>query len=258
MFDPLDPLAIPIRLLAAVAGGATGDPSMGESASSIESIARDGLGLEIFLGLLAVAGAMLSRRGVVDRLGLRRGRLSGLENLLLMIGTLGASAALDGVLDLTQWGRQSALWEFERTVAGVRGHALLLALAAFVVAPAICEELLCRGLLQRGLVTRFGAPLGIVTASLVFGALHLDPIHAAFAAVLGLYLGVVCHLAGSLRSAIGCHLANNLTALLVAAYLPAWEGDGAVRLALGAAAAASTLWWVWRRVDEAPAGAHDT
>ena len=67
--------------------------------------------------------------------------------------------------------------------------------------------------MQRGLVRRFGAPVGIPLASAIFGALHVEPIHAAAAAALGLYLGLASHLAGGVRASIACHTVNNLVIL---------------------------------------------
>jgi hypothetical protein len=39
-------------------------------------------------------------------------------------------------------------------------------------------------------------------------------VHAAFAGLLGLYPGTLCHVAGSVRPAIACHAANNVCAVL--------------------------------------------
>jgi len=213
------------------------------------------LNFELLLGSLAIAGALLASDGVVRRLGLFPGRLSNPQILALVMGTLGLSAALDATLDLFALKQQSALGELEALVAGVRGTDLLIASVCFAIAPGICEELLCRGLLQRGLVRRFGAPAGIALASLVFGALHLDPIHAGVAGVLGIYLGIVCHLAGSLRAAVVCHIANNVAALVFASYLPgAAFGSGWVAVAVGIATAAAALWWVRVRLDSSGTG----
>ncbi len=246
------PLAVLLAALSIVAGAATCGLAPQVAGLTVEGLAIEGLGFEIFLGLLAFAGAVLTPEKPVQRLGLHRGRLSLAQNLLLIAGTIGASAALDGLLDITHLKQHSAIWEFEQLVFGARGRALLLSLLAFVIAPAICEELLCRGLLQRGLVRRFGAVGGIGLASLLFGALHIDPVHAAAAGVLGVYLGIACHLAGSLRTAIACHFANNLLALSSAVFFPAFGSDGPVAVCLGAPVAIAALWWVWRRAGTPP------
>jgi membrane protease YdiL (CAAX protease family) len=240
-------LAIMVAVLAVVAGAATCGLATPGEGITVEAVAVEGLGFEIFLGLMAFAGAMLTPGDPRRRLGLGRGRLSLTQNLSLIAGTIAASAALDGVLDVTGLKQHSAMSEFEQLVFGASGYTLLLSLLAFVIAPAICEELLCRGLLQRGLVRRFGAGGGIALASLAFGALHLDPIHAAAAGCLGAYLGIACHLAGSLRTAVACHFANNLLALLSAVYSAEPGGGGAAAVWLGGPASIAVLWWVGRR-----------
>lgn len=230
------------------------DPSSAEGTSRLFSVARATVSFEIFLGALAVAGALISPGGVARRLGLTRGRLSAAHTLILVVGTLGISAALDALLDLSQLREHSSLAEFEHLVSGIHGRELLCAFLAFVFAPGIAEEFLCRGLLQRGLVRRLGAPLGILLASLVFGALHIDPVHAAFAGALGLYLGAVCQLANGIRAAIACHIANNGVALLSAAMFPQpWIEASWVVFFLGVAVALGALWWVRVRVESAAA-----
>jgi membrane protease YdiL (CAAX protease family) len=226
------------------------DASTADGASRLFVVARATLSFEIFLGALAVAVALFSANGVTHRLGLTRGRLSTAQTLVLVVGTLGISAALDALLDLSQLREYSSLAEFEHLVSGIRGRELLVASVAFVFAPGIAEELLCRGLLQRGLVRRLGAPLGILLASLVFGVLHIDPIHAVFASALGLYLGAICQLANGIRAAIACHIANNGVALLSAALFPEpWMEASWTVFVLGGAVALGALHWVRIRVE---------
>jgi membrane protease YdiL (CAAX protease family) len=94
---------------------------------------------------------------------------------------------------------------------------------------------------------RLGPAVAIPLASALFGALHVDPVHAVFAGVLGLYLGLAAHLAGSVRAAIGCHALNNLLAVAVAARWADAELTSPASTALGFAVAAACLWAVDRR-----------
>jgi membrane protease YdiL (CAAX protease family) len=247
------PLAIALAALAVGGGALTCDQLSGGDPAGLEAMAGRGLGFEIFLGILAFAGAALSAQSARDRLGLRRSRLSAGQTLLLIAGTLGASLALDGALDLTGLKEHSSLEEFAQRIAGIRGPTLLLAVLAFGVAPGVSEELLCRGLMQRGLVRRFGAPVGIPLASAIFGALHVEPIHAAAAAALGLYLGLASHLAGGVRASIACHTVNNLVALGTGAFLPGLDAGGLPAVAAGGATAIGALWLVWRLAGPPPA-----
>jgi membrane protease YdiL (CAAX protease family) len=247
------PLAISIAALGVAVGLGAVAVIRSEEPGSVAAIATGAIGFETFLGILAFAGAALSSRGFRTRLGLRRGRLAALQLVWLVLGTLGASFALDGLVDLSGLRENSALGEFERLVAGIRGPTLFVAVLGFAIAPGIGEELLCRGLIQRGLVQRLGTLPGIALASALFGALHVDPVHAVFAGGLGVYLGLVCHLAGSVGSAIVCHTLNNLVALVASALFPDLGSGGLAGVVGGSAVATGALWLVWRQVGTPPA-----
>jgi membrane protease YdiL (CAAX protease family) len=220
--------------------------------NSLQIAASGALGFASLFALVAMAGAAFAPAGTSARLGLGPGRLGSGPLALLVVGTLAASLALDGLLDLTGLKPESALADFEQLLAGARGSSLLLAVVAFALAPGICEELLCRGLIQRGLVQRLGSVPGILVASAAFGALHVDPIHAVFAAALGLYLGIVCHLAGSVRASIVCHTANNLVAVLSGALAPDFDVGGIPAVAGGGTVAIGIAWAVWARSGGPP------
>jgi membrane protease YdiL (CAAX protease family) len=212
-----------------------------------ERFAIQSLGIEIFLAAIALAGASLSRRSLRARLGLGAGRLPPRLVALLVVGTLATSHALDGVLELSGLRERSALASFDLTLAGARGRAFWLALVGIGLAPGVAEELLFRGFVQRGLAARLGPALAIVLAAALFGAFHAEPVYAVSAGVLGLYLGLAAHLAGSLRAAIVCHAANNLLAVVEAARWPGLELADPASTAGGFALAAACLWTVDRR-----------
>jgi membrane protease YdiL (CAAX protease family) len=69
-------------------------------------------------------------------------------------------------------------------------RARVLELAIIAILAGVCEELLFRGVLQ-SLFTRWTTPLvGLIVASLVFGALHaVSRLYFALATVIGAYLG---------------------------------------------------------------------
>jgi membrane protease YdiL (CAAX protease family) len=244
--------ALLITALAASAGASTCALAPEAAQNKAQELAIHGLGVELFLGLLAFAGAALSATHPSDRLGLRASRIPLRRLVLLVLGTVAFSLCLDAVIDVCGLGEHGSLAELEAALAGVRGHTLVLALLGIGLAPGLAEELLCRGLVQRGLAPSLGAPAAVALAALFFGALHIDPVHASFAALLGLYLGALCHVAGSVRPAIVCHTANNVCAVLLSAWLPQLAMPPAASIGLGGGFALAALTWVWWRSGAAP------
>jgi membrane protease YdiL (CAAX protease family) len=92
-------------------------------------------------------------------------------------------------------------------------------IAGGLVAP-FAEELFFRGVVQTRLVARFGPAIGIGAASLLFGAFHLDPAHAAFAACFGLVVGLLRQWSGSIRLSVLVHMTNNLLSFGLARQVP--------------------------------------
>jgi len=211
------------------------------------------LGLELCVALAALAGGLLSARPLADRLGLRRGRLAGRDLLVVVVGTLGLSHGLDGLLEATGLRQHSSLAELQRLLADARGLDFALVLLGVGLAPGIAEELLCRGLVQRGAERRLGPWPAAVVGAGVFGLLHVDPVHAAFAGVLGLYLGAVAVWAHSIRASMLCHVLNNVVAVATAG-LPEIGPPGPLGSALGFAVAAASLWRLARQPAQGSRG----
>lgn len=86
---------------------------------------------------------------------------------------------------------------------------LWFALAAFSVAPALCEEFAFRGFILSGLQRSRHRWLPIVISSLLFGVIHLIPKQIFNAALLGLVLGLLTVRSGSLLPAIVFHAIFN-------------------------------------------------
>ena len=243
--------ALGILLVGAISGFATCRAALPSGGSLAEHLAIDSIGLEIFLAAIAIAGASLSRTPLRRRLGLGRSRLPAHRLATLVVGTIAVSHGLDGLIELLDLREKSSLASFDFTLAGARGGALVLALVGIGIAPAIAEELLCRGLVQRGLEARFRPLVAIPLASAFFGALHVDPVHGVFASLLGLYLGLAAHLAGSTRAAIACHAVNNLLAVAVAALWPDLELADPASTTAGFVIASACLWVVDRSTPPA-------
>jgi hypothetical protein len=202
------------------------------------------------------------RGGVVQRLGLGRSSMAVGVTLALACGTLSLSNVAETLIALLGADQVGALAEISSTLEGSRGAGLLLALVSIGLVAGASEEIFFRGLVQRALERRLagvrgGALLAVLTASLAFALAHWDPVHSPAAFFLGLYLGAVTWLTGSVRPAIVCHVVNNLGAVLSASFgiaLPGWTGlplAGQLALAAGALALA----WRLRRSARSAAGA---
>lgn len=221
------------------------------AATNAERLGYEMGGVAVALAGFALAGALLLPGSARERLGWRPGRLSAGHVALLVLGTFALSHALNGLLVQLDLVQHSALSGIAGRLSGTRGLALAVALVGMAAGPGLGEELLCRGLLQRSLVPTMGAPLGIGVASLVFGALHMEPIHASTAAVLGLYLGILAHRADSTRPAILAHVLNNTLAVLGNTGVLVWAPPLSVSVPSGFAIAAVCLVWARPRPPSA-------
>lgn len=91
-------------------------------------------------------------------------------------------------------------------------------LTVFALVPAVCEEMLFRGFLQGGLTRLLERPaLGVIASAFVFGLFHLDPWRFVGIAVLGLFLGYLTSVTGSLVPAVVAHASNNAISISLAA-----------------------------------------
>ena len=78
------------------------------------------------------------------------------------------------------------------------------------VLPGICEEVFLRGFIGRGLLARYGVFGGVALTSLLFGLLHVDPVHAFYAFLLGALLHCVYLFTRSLWAPVLVHSLINL------------------------------------------------
>jgi membrane protease YdiL (CAAX protease family) len=194
------------------------------------------------LGLVfwALAGAVFSDAGLRQRLGWLPSGLPPVVLVGLVLGMLGTSQLVEWAIQLSGNQGVGQLGQIRRALTAIGPGELAVALVGVSLLPGFAEEVALRGLVQRGLAPRWGAPAAVVVASLLFGLLHGDPIHAAGAFVLGLYLGTVTALCGSIRPAVLCHVVNNAVATLG----PALGVHGGEWLLLGGLAAGP--WALWR------------
>ncbi len=200
----------------ALAGLALRSAAARGDASALRGIALSTLSLELLLAAAALLIAGASRSSPRASLGLLPFRGGALRVCAAAAGTIGLSAALDGMLERSQLRDASVLARVDALLAAGSSADLGFALAGLVLAPALAEELLCRGIVQRELARRAPPAAAVLGSSLCFGALHLEWIQGSAAALLGIYLGIVAWRFGSSWPAIACHLANNAVAVLSA------------------------------------------
>lgn len=92
--------------------------------------------------------------------------------------------------------------------------------AAIVFAP-VLEEVLFRGVIQQSLTEKYGSWRGILIAAGVFGVIHIIPVQAVNAFFIGIILGYIYYLTGSLANVIILHAINNGISALLMKSLPA-------------------------------------
>jgi len=83
-----------------------------------------------------------------------------------------------------------------------------MAIAVILVAP-IFEEALLRGVILRGFLRKLSPTWAIVISGLIFGVMHLHPVHIFFASIVGFALGYVYYRTRSLGLVILIHFINN-------------------------------------------------
>jgi len=209
--------------------------------------------LQGFWILLALYGGVLRRsRSLGDRLGMGRGSLPISTSVVLVVGFVALSGGLHLGLVSLELRETGSLAEIDAVVRSARARApsFLLAILALGVAPGFGEEILFRGFVQRALVDWLGALSGVLLAAFLFGLAHFDPVHSSLAFLLGVYLGVVALLAGSIRLAILCHVVNNTLGVLSLGWIPdllPLQGPSAIAALLALAGGALLYAGRWRR-----------
>jgi membrane protease YdiL (CAAX protease family) len=112
-------------------------------------------------------------------------------------------------LVLPDWGLNDSL--IERLAQGP----WVVPLIGGCLLPGIGEEIFSRGFLGRGLVARLGWPLGMLTASILFGILHVAPVHAVATTLLGLGFHFAYLTTKSLPASMWMHGLNNFFAFFL-------------------------------------------
>ncbi len=133
---------------------------------------------------------------------------------------------------------------------------LAMALIASLLAP-LAEEVAFRGYVLSALRTHLRPGAAIAASSVLFAAMHLDPVRLPAVLFLGAFLGWLAWRSGSLWPAVAAHAVNNglgSIAVLTGAGDPGAEGSVAAALALVAVGMGSLapLALAWLRATPAP------
>jgi len=225
----------------------------GQVAASLPGVVGGALASSSTLLAVAVIGTRPPR---AVRLRLARARVRPGALLAMLIGVLALAQALESLTVVLGVGSGWALQAIRQALAGASGGRLALAVLGIGLLAGFAEELFFRGFMQTRLREGWGPRTAIVVSALGFGLLHLDPVHGTLAFVLGLYLGCLTELTGSVVPAAMCHVVNDTISVLLTALsgTPTGARDNLVLL-LGAASVFVTALIVIRRLAGAPRGA---
>jgi membrane protease YdiL (CAAX protease family) len=210
-------------------------PSEDLSATSCESykptsIVRAGVLFEASLVLVALGlGYWLEQPALQNLL-----EATPWENVLAvgvgLLATVPMLAALVVIRRLS-WGPVRRLCRLvDEHLMPLFADASLFGLLLLSLAAGLGEEVLFRGVLQNWFARWFGGDLGswgaLLLVSLLFGCCHwLNATYAVFAFLVGLYLGIVYWLSGSLLCVVVAHAVYDFVALVWLLRLAAVEAE---------------------------------
>ena len=185
-----------------------------------------------------------------ERLRLHRSPANALTLTAICLGTLAVGQVLDSASALLGYYDTGVLAQLRGILGKARGLQLLFTFVVVAVLAGTAEELFFRGFTQTRLVQRWGRLGGIVVTSLLFGLMHMDPVHSILAAGIGLWLGWSTERAGSIRPAMLAHVVNNAVAIALAAagLTSGAVGVNVALLLLSLVVAAGCAWVVAREL----------
>jgi membrane protease YdiL (CAAX protease family) len=163
----------------------------------------------LFLGI-SFGAAWFSKKRIGPRLGLvRPATFRWWLWAIVPLGAVALSSLLDDISILIGLDSKNIEWLLK--MFGSAGLIWFPPMVLFVgVLTPFAEEILFRGYIQTRLVERHGPAAGLVVASVMFGVIHLDPLHGTYAVFLGLYLGFMALRFRSIYPAILAHAAVNI------------------------------------------------
>jgi sodium transport system permease protein len=138
---------------------------------------------------------------------------------------------------------------------------LLLALAAYALVPAVCEEIAFRGFILTGLHRRFRPRNAVLVSALLFALYHLNVFLFLPAFGLGVVLGLLTLRSRSLVPGVLFHFLHNALLLSWARWSPGEPSSGLSTAMMWLVAACLVmailvLWWLYRKPYAALAQSH--
>lgn len=194
---------------AVVAGILSGsiDESVLSSAEQVTALFEDfdvkmyGMAAGLFLSTIATLLFIHLIKGYRLKLSL----FASMSRKPLLYSTLTVFSAMFAMNIFVQWFNLENLME---TQFDWLSHNFFGALTIALLAP-LLEEVLFRGAIQGYLLRRFKPWVAITVASILFGAIHGNPVQVVYATLLGFVLGWLYYRTGSLLSVIVGHVLNN-------------------------------------------------
>lgn len=90
---------------------------------------------------------------------------------------------------------------------------LLLRILVLAIIPAICEELFFRGFVQQTLMKKYSPLIAIFLSALIFSAVHLQLYGFVPRLILGMLLGFLLYVSGSITPGIVAHACFNMMSI---------------------------------------------
>lgn len=173
----------------------------------------------ITLAGTALVGARVSKTPAALRLRLGPGRLGAFRTAVAALGVVGVSWAWGSLVSLAGLDGIGLLHLFDKAFKTATPGFLALAVLFIGLCAPLGEELFFRGYMQTRLAQRWRRAVAIGLTGFLFGLMHMDPIQAPYAMLVGFYLGWLVEVAGSIRPAILAHALNNCLSVIGARYL---------------------------------------
>jgi membrane protease YdiL (CAAX protease family) len=104
----------------------------------------------------------------------------------------------------------------------MEGNFAVTLLSVGIIGP-IAEEVMFRGLIFGELRKIMPIKVALVVQAVLFGAYHLQPVQGAYAAVIGVLLGLVYYRSGSILAPVIVHIAVNSFSIISSTLMPDTE-----------------------------------